>query len=61
MIIQIFEPVGIIYYLNHYHYLAADLYVLSQFNKLLESGLKEATEFSSKIQKNSLFGVVILY
>lgn len=46
MIIRIFEPVGIIYYLNHYHYLAAELYVLSQFNKLLESGLKEATEFS---------------
>lgn len=36
MIIQIFEPVGIIY-LNHYHYLVAELYVLSQFSKLLES------------------------
>lgn len=53
MIIQIFEPVGIIYYLKHYHYLVAELYVLSQFNKLLESGLKKLL--------NSSFGVVILY
>lgn len=53
MIIQIFEPVGIIYYLKHYHYLVAELYVLSQFNKLLESGLKKLL--------NSPFGVVVLY